>query len=111
MSFLSTVRKVDLITLAEELGLTVEPNAKVSDLLILLSAENPKLKGDSNQMLSKHALDLLRALSPHGGVSIDFGNIIGNEACSYPPGAQCCEDYSYDSRSDLCRFEFEISSK
>ncbi|GFT12268.1 hypothetical protein NPIL_424191 [Nephila pilipes] len=30
-------RKVDLITLAEELGLTVEPNAKVSDLIKLIT--------------------------------------------------------------------------
>ncbi|GFS97824.1 hypothetical protein NPIL_660761 [Nephila pilipes] len=37
MSFLSRARKVDLITLAEELGLTVEPNAKVSDLLKLIT--------------------------------------------------------------------------
>ncbi|GFU22687.1 hypothetical protein NPIL_587721 [Nephila pilipes] len=37
MSFLSRARKVDLITLAEELGLTVEPNAKISDLLRLIT--------------------------------------------------------------------------
>ncbi|GFT75740.1 hypothetical protein NPIL_532771, partial [Nephila pilipes] len=37
MSFLSRARKVDLITLAEELGLAVEPNAKVSDLLRLIT--------------------------------------------------------------------------
>ncbi|GFU09283.1 hypothetical protein NPIL_506771 [Nephila pilipes] len=37
MSFLSRARKIDLITLAEELGLTVEPNAKVSDLLKLIT--------------------------------------------------------------------------
>ncbi|GFT05956.1 hypothetical protein NPIL_242431, partial [Nephila pilipes] len=36
MSFLSRARKVDLITLAEELGLTVEPNAKISDLFKLI---------------------------------------------------------------------------
>ncbi|GFT42209.1 hypothetical protein NPIL_402151 [Nephila pilipes] len=37
MSLLSRARKVDLITLAEELGLTVERNAKVSDLLRLIT--------------------------------------------------------------------------
>ncbi|GFS64699.1 CCHC-type domain-containing protein [Nephila pilipes] len=37
MSFLSRARKVDLITLAEELGLTVEPNAKVYVLLKLIT--------------------------------------------------------------------------
>ncbi|GFU26016.1 hypothetical protein NPIL_698381, partial [Nephila pilipes] len=37
MSFLSRARKVDLITLAEELGLTVEPNAKISDLLRIIT--------------------------------------------------------------------------
>ncbi|GFS63119.1 hypothetical protein NPIL_452211, partial [Nephila pilipes] len=37
MPFLSRARKVDLITLAEELGLTVEPNAKISDLLRLIT--------------------------------------------------------------------------
>ncbi|GFU28553.1 hypothetical protein NPIL_140161 [Nephila pilipes] len=37
MSFLSRARKVDLITLAEELGLNVEPNAKVFDLCTLIT--------------------------------------------------------------------------
>ncbi|GFT21403.1 hypothetical protein NPIL_31261 [Nephila pilipes] len=37
MSFLSRARKVDLITLAEELELTVRPNAKISDLLRLIT--------------------------------------------------------------------------
>ncbi|GFT89301.1 hypothetical protein NPIL_243291 [Nephila pilipes] len=37
MSFISRARKVDLKTLTEELGLTVEPIAKVSDLLKLIT--------------------------------------------------------------------------
>ncbi|GFS80318.1 hypothetical protein NPIL_536771 [Nephila pilipes] len=28
-----------------------------------------------------------------------------DEHCSVPPGAQCCEGYSYDSRSGQCRYE------
>ncbi|GFT80022.1 hypothetical protein NPIL_540381 [Nephila pilipes] len=39
MSFLSRARKVDLTTLAKELGLTVESDAKVSDVLKLITNE------------------------------------------------------------------------
>ncbi|GFU01267.1 hypothetical protein NPIL_3181 [Nephila pilipes] len=37
MSFPSRARKVDLITLAEKIRLTLEPNAKVSDLFKLIT--------------------------------------------------------------------------
>ncbi|GFT44245.1 hypothetical protein NPIL_45211 [Nephila pilipes] len=59
MSFLSRARMVDLITLAEELGLTVEPNAKVTDLLRTgVSAPGFRLFGQEVKCLA-YADDLL----------------------------------------------------
>ncbi|GFS57426.1 hypothetical protein NPIL_14221, partial [Nephila pilipes] len=54
MSFLSRARKVDLITLAEELGLTVDPNAKISDLLRLITNDK-----NYDEDFTKDCLDVI----------------------------------------------------
>ncbi|GFS94361.1 hypothetical protein NPIL_88821 [Nephila pilipes] len=90
---------------------------------ILFGSENAEIKGKlletlfpfpKDQDLIKNLIgnDLMIKIA---GGSEPFCSIFGceddddDEQCSIPPGAQCCEGFSYDSRSDLCRLEYEIS--
>ncbi|GFS52818.1 hypothetical protein NPIL_139701, partial [Nephila pilipes] len=92
---------------------------------ILFGSKNPEMKGNLLKTLFPFPMDQDLAknrngrsgtttsyisdessLGRSGPICSRFGcDIEDEEDCSIPPGAQCCEGFSYDSRSGQCRYE------